>query len=585
MSALSLLDMADWGSAVQGSGTGKRSIVIKRHRMNRADRRKTAKTNKERIGDYILAGRQLMAPGNDNREAQRFFKQVLSIEPHNGEANLYLGILEMWIRNLPKANEYFQKAYRADPNNPAVLNNLAISIHEQGGIPEAVAIYRKVLEIEEDNVEGRVNLARGLMQMAKPDEAIVEAKRAVEVNPEFGTGQFVLGSIAQTLGDSEVAVKALTEAIKLMPGHMEAHFRLCREIYDADNPDAQLEPAREIFMANRNSADAALCYSELLYGMERHDEAIANLLPHAETESLRMRLNVVNGLANIHADKGLYEEAVKFHKEALAIASDDPHTRYFYGRTLNMMGDYKTAAAQLQKSMPALQMSQEAVAQSTLAQKKSGDAKPFSEEVLKLVVELDLGPSGGYDTIADLNQDVIKALSNKEQTLVHPLDFRRRFGKKSWESSLASDNGEAIVALAENLHDKLTLYIADMPEGFDNHPMVGRKKFGIGQTRSWTESIKESDGTSVSIDQIGWFKGVYFLTAPEECADEEKKSGWLRIGVPHFSTADKIAPDLEIKPQAGKLVLFPAYYWHGFNTLKASEPMIITSLHVDSRAG
>lgn len=551
--------------------------------MNRADRRKTAKTSKERINDYLIAGRQLMVPRGDNREAQRFFKQALSIEPQNGDANLYLGILEMWVRNFPKANEFFQKAYRADPNNPAVLNNLAISIHEQGGIPQAVEIYRKVLEIDDNNVEARVNLARGLMQMAKPDEAIAEAKRAVEVNPDFGTGQFVLGTIAQTIGDSEVARNSLTEAVKLMPGHMEANFRLCREIYDEDNPDAQLAPAREIFMANRSSPEAALCYSELLYGMERHEEAIANLLPHAETEHLGIRLNIINGLANIHADKGLHEEAVEYHKQALAIASDDPHTRYFYGRTLNMMGDYKSAAAQLQKSMPALQMSQETIAQSMLAQKKSGNPKPFSEEVLKLVVELDLGPSGGYETIAELNADVVEALSNKDQTLVHPLDFRRRFGKSSWESSFAPGNGEPITALAENLHDKITLYVADMPEGFDNHPMLGRKKFGIGQTRSWTESIKDCEGVSVSIDQIGWFKGVYFLTVPEECDDEKKKSGWLRLGVPHFPTKDEVAPDLEIKPQAGKLVLFPAYYWHGFNAMSTSKPMIVTSLHIDSR--
>lgn len=551
--------------------------------MNRADRRKTAKTNRERIDDYIVAGRQAMAPRGDNREAQRFFKQVLSIEPQNGEANLYLGILEMWVQNLPKANEYFQKAYRVDPNNPVVLNNLAISIHEQGAIPEAVAIYRKVLEIDENNVEARVNLARGLMQMAQPDEAIAEAKRAVEVNPEFGTGQFVLGSIAQTLGEHEVALKALAEAIKLMPGNMEAHFRLCRELYDEDNPDAQLEPAREMFMANRNDPETALCYSQLLYGMERHEEAIATLLPHAETEHLGIRLSIVNGLANVHADKGLYEEAVGYHKKALAITSDDPHTRYFYGRTLNMLGDYKSAAAQLQKSMPALQMSQDAIAQSMLSQKKSGNAQPFAEEVLKLVVEIDLSPSGGYETIAELNADVLKALSDKGQTQVHPLDFNRRFGKKSWESSFATGNGEAITALAENLHDKITTYVADMPEGFDNHPMLGRKKFGIGQTRSWTESITECDGVSLSIDQIGWFKGIYFLTVPEECDDEEKKHGWLRLGVPNFPTKDEITPDLEIKPQAGKLVLFPAYYWHGFNALRASEPMIFTSLHIDGK--
>jgi tetratricopeptide (TPR) repeat protein len=553
--------------------------------MNRADRRKTAKTEKERMEDYIMAGRQLMEAGGNPQEAQRFFKQVLAIDPHSGQANLYLGIMEMWSRNYAKANELFQKAYQADPQNPAILNNLALSIHEQGAIPEAILIYRKVLKLDAENVEAQVNLARGLMSMGKNDEGLAEAKRAVEIGPQFGTGQLLLGTIAQTMGDHETAKAALGEAIRLMPGNMEANFRLCREIYDEENPDAQLAPAREIFMANRATPEAALVYSQLLFGMGRYDEAIANLLPHAEAEHLGLRLNIVNALANTHADKGSLEEAVSFHKKAIAVSADDPHTRYYYGKTLNMMGDHKSAAIQMQKTMPMLQFAQDALAHATLAQKKSGDAKPFADEVLRLVVELDLTPSAGFASMEELNNAVIGELSKKTRDTIHPFDYKRRIGKTSWESSLSPDNGEAIAALGENLHDKITLYVADMPEGYEAHPLLGRKEFGIGNTRSWTESFSTHPGGATSIDQTGWFKGIYFNSVPEECDDENAKNGWLQIGVPQFSTEKSIAPDLEIKPVAGKLVLLPAYYWHGFRSIEASTDMVITSIHIDSRRG
>ena len=74
--------------------------------MNRSDRRKTAKTNKDRINEYNENGLQMMTDG-DMRQAQRFFQQVLALDPGNAPANMRLGVMEMWARNYAKAQELF----------------------------------------------------------------------------------------------------------------------------------------------------------------------------------------------------------------------------------------------------------------------------------------------------------------------------------------------------------------------------------------------------------------------------------------------------------------------------------------------
>ena len=44
---------------------------------------------------------------------------------------------------------------------------------------------------------------------------------------------------------------------------------------------------------------------------------------------------------------------------------------------------------------------------------------------------------------------------------------------------------------------------------------------------------------------------------------EATHAGWLRLGRPGIKTEPRLAPDFHVKPEPGKLVLFPSYMWHG----------------------
>lgn len=554
--------------------------------MNRADRRKTAKTNKERIDEYIEAGEAIMLQGGDPREARRLFRQVLALDPGDAGGNLNLGMFEMMEGKLSAAQQQFERALKRDPKDPRILNNLGIALHRQGGVVEAQALYQKVLALDPGNMQAHVNMARAFVDTNKPQEALAEAKKAADLSPENGGVQFLLGSIAVTIGQDELARGAFQKTVDLVPGHREANFRLCRMNYDPADPEGYLKSSRDAFEANRDNAEVATGWAEILFSIDKFEEAQDAVQPHLESGSPLARSSANNAMAHSCVNSGDYDGAIEWHKKALAAAPDNASTRLFYGRTLLRSGDSKGAYEQFSKALPQMPLSQDLVAMLMMSQKLNGETEAIESDVANIIRVVELQPKEVYSSAEEMNKTVLGALAKIEKTRVHPFDNNRRLADEIWDRVLSRQDVEPLAMLGEMLQHQMTGYVADMPDDVRNHPMLGRKPFGIGDASgTYAEAVNNFDDFSYAIDQRGWFRMVYFLDVPAVCDDEDKKAGWMRFGVPHFKDMADQKPDREIKPVVGQTIIFPAYYWYGFNALKADKDLSFVSVLVQNSGG
>lgn len=553
--------------------------------MNRADRRKQAKTNKDRLIALNAAARELMVERGDMRQAQSLFRQVLSIDPGDLQANIHLGVMEMWAREFRKAQEYFERAWKREPGNVVVLNNLGFTILEQGGPAEAIPFLEQALEVDPDHIEARINLARSLLGINQRDRALAEAKQAVAIRPDFGTAHFILGTVAQVMGQMDLATEALQKTIDLLPGHMEANFRLSRVIFDPSDPEACLAPGRESWEANPDNVEAGITWAELLIGVGRYADAIEVLEKFTGTEIAEAKTIILNALGSAHAFLGDYETAISWHKKAISSAPDDGLARFSYGRTLLWSDDPRGAREQFARAITKLPFSQDLVGMMVHAQKLIDQPEAGAIEAETLVVVDTLKPDDNARTIENLNTEILAELSGREKKIAHPIDQNRRHVDESWEAVLGLHDVEPIAVLRDLIHEKINDYIAAMPEEGRTHPMFSRKQFGLGSSGSHAETISNFDTFSYPIDQIGWFRLIYFIEVPGACGDEDAKAGWLRFGVPDFETPEPIKPDRQIKPVAGQVVIFPAYYWFGFNALPTAEDLTFISIQVNSALG
>jgi uncharacterized protein (TIGR02466 family) len=60
----------------------------------------------------------------------------------------------------------------------------------------------------------------------------------------------------------------------------------------------------------------------------------------------------------------------------------------------------------------------------------------------------------------------------------------------------------------------------------------------------------------------GWYSGTCYVEVPDAVTGESD-AGYLVLGEPPFKVKDNLPALTSIRPQAGKLLLFPSYLWHG----------------------
>ena len=60
----------------------------------------------------------------------------------------------------------------------------------------------------------------------------------------------------------------------------------------------------------------------------------------------------------------------------------------------------------------------------------------------------------------------------------------------------------------------------------------------------------------------GWISSAYYVALPDTIKNGSGQQGWLKFGEPDISLLN-ISPRRVIRPEVGKIVLFPSYLFHG----------------------
>ena len=107
------------------------------------------------------------------RMAEMFAHQVLASDPYDVSANFVVGMNYFSKGQYGRAEIYFKKCLERRPNDPAILNNLAVSQLRQDKIEDAEANARKSLEVYPDAQEAK----RTLDNVLKKKKEFEEQKR------------------------------------------------------------------------------------------------------------------------------------------------------------------------------------------------------------------------------------------------------------------------------------------------------------------------------------------------------------------------------------------------------------------------
>lgn len=252
------------------------------------------------LADTLRQAIQLHQAG-DLASAERYYKQVLAVDPNQPDALHFLGLLAHQAGHSETGAELIRRAIRLQPNNADSRSNLGEVLRAQGKLDEArdallaaialspgkavahlnlgevwrergdfdraIECYQRALRFQPDLTEAHSNLG-GVMQTLRRDAEAVECyRRAVQINPRYAIAWQNLGGALEAMGQIEDSVHAYQKAIEIQPDYAHAWSGIASALSQGRHDDAIAAYRHALSLR----PDLATIRSGLLMLLQYHD--------------------------------------------------------------------------------------------------------------------------------------------------------------------------------------------------------------------------------------------------------------------------------------------------------------------------
>lgn len=193
---------------------------------------------------YLLQGKEPSAL----KEAEA----ALELEAGNYQALIVLGQIYLKKMDLDRAEDFFEKAVKSNPERGYAHYGLGVIALERDRLEEAEARFRKALRATPRFSEAAYNLAVVLVKTDRRKEAEREFNSILEHNPDFPLAHIGLGKLFYLNKDISRAIAFFKNAVSLDRNSWEAFYFLGRCFQEEE----RFAEARQYFLAARELAPA-----------------------------------------------------------------------------------------------------------------------------------------------------------------------------------------------------------------------------------------------------------------------------------------------------------------------------------------
>jgi Flp pilus assembly protein TadD len=453
--------------------------------------------------------------------------------------------------------------------HPGAWTVLGVVLREAQRSAESEAAYRQALKLTPGHIPALHNLGALLSHLERAEEALVSLDRAAALGlkaPELHVNRGKTLAQLYRLDDAE---RAYEQAVTLDMRNTAAHSSLAQLRFMRGDPLY----ARDIARAAREHP--------LDFGLQlAHSELLQRVGDLAGAESVLRNFLLVAGpvpevrstLASVLHQMGRLKEA---ETEALEGAIARPKNAAGIATLVAIelaLGQPAAALPFIQAQRRRQPLAQRWIAYEAITARMMGD--PLYDKLYdyqRFVRVYELEAPAGFGSMAELNAALVDALAKRHRFTGHPLGQSLRNGRQT-ARSLVTDDDPAIQGLLSAFNQPLEDYRARLGDAMD-HPLTARNRGELTLRGCWSIELRR-DGFHVNhIHPAGWLSSAYYVSVPPEVADPQLKSGWIKFGEPK-SAVPGIGAAHFVQPQAGRLVLFPSYMWHGTNAIQGDEPRL-----------
>jgi tetratricopeptide (TPR) repeat protein len=460
-----------------------------------------------------------------------------------------------------EAEAAYRAALEIDPLFAPAAMGLAHLLMHLARAEEAAEVTRPLASradapLQAIDMHVRILVAAGLLEEALPMSR--RAAAAGVPHAEIGCAQ-----IAANLGRFAEAEAGFRAVLAREPGDERARRGLARALFAMPDGAGPALQAVDEGLACRWSPSLAMFKASLLGQVDRPAEALAVMTDALARAPRSPELHAA--AAGAAALDGQAEAALAHAEAALALAPAEEALAVLLAEARLGVGDAQGALQLIEPLRRAQPLDQKRIALQHTAWRLLGDPRAQAlYDYERFVRAAAIEAPKGWDTLGAFLHELKGRLHAIHDGQGATLDQSVRGGTQT-NVDLTRSRDPILRALFQALEATVADYVASLGQGGDvlSDPLTARNRGGFAFSGAWSVRLQPGGGRHVNhTHPQGWLSSAFYVDLPEAVTGEGRE-GWIQFGEPGCPTAPALGPEHEVRPEPGRLVLFPSYMWHG----------------------
>lgn len=478
------------------------------------------------------------ASANRAQESEEALREAERLAPDSSRLWAVRGSFALTEGQAEQAEIYFRRALASDPEERIAIHNLAVALRLQDQPQDALEAIRVVVERGATRPETLVLRAHLLTDIGQFDEAVEQYESIVACDPDFVEAQENLARLLPQLGRNAEALAHYRAALQSVPGARNLWHSAILAAKELKDAEQLLDWSNAAVAQFGPDPEFSVAHAIALNMMGRYGEAISEL----------------TALADVHPDY----VGVSNHLAPALLAA----------------GDWEAAERWALRSAELAPLDQSGWAWLTIIWRLRNDPREaWLADYERFVMPIALDPPPGYATAPEFLARLDEVLTGLHTARTHPADQSLRNGTQT-RGNLFDRRIDEIQTLARALRVQIEDRVKSLPDD-PNHPFLGRVGPGrIAFAASWSVRLASSGFHINHVHPTGWLSSAFYVSLPPEVERADTNAGVLTFGVPDSTLGLDLEPRKIVQPEAGKLVLFPSYFWHGTRPFESVAPRL-----------